>query len=110
MYTATTSKSPGIIYILQSSIPAGNARHSAEYYIGWTTFDGLKNRLEMHQAGRGASLTRYWSEIGAQMSVVALIEGDRLVERYLKNRKSAKRVLAAAAANRLPFNVLYLKK
>lgn len=82
-----------MIYILKFSIPLGNERHQAQFYLGYA--EDVDSRVEEHRKGQGATITRRAVERGAELEVVMVIEGDRKLERKLKNRKSHKRVIAS---------------
>lgn len=79
------------IYILQFDQPLGNAKHTAQYYIG-SALD-VTARFKEHQTGQGAAITRACVERGISFKVVAVIPGDRRLERKLKNRKNTRRLV-----------------
>ncbi len=76
----------GTIYLLHFERPLAHARH----YIGYTA--DLPARLEEHRSGRGARLLEVVTEAGIGFSVARTWEGDRTLERRLKNRKESPRL------------------
>lgn len=82
-----------MIYILEFSAPLGNARHMANYYIGYCEDDRLQDRLKEHRDGRAAAITRACVERGIELVVVATLPGDRSDERRLKRRKNTPRIV-----------------
>jgi predicted GIY-YIG superfamily endonuclease len=83
--------SAGYVYVLELSRPLGNENHAARYYIGWAK--QFEARLAYHRTGRGATFTRRAVEQGIELTPIILIQGDKKLERELKNWKSSKRVL-----------------
>lgn len=78
-------KNPGTVYLFHFSSPFKHACH----YLGWGKGSALK-RIADHIAGRGSNLTRHVVAAGITLTLVATWEGDRNMERKLKNRKNAK--------------------
>lgn len=82
-----------MIYILKFDKPIGTERHSAQYYIGYCRDECLASRLKHHRKGTGAALTRAAIQRGIGWQVVATLDGDRTLERRLKNCKNTPRIL-----------------
>ncbi len=82
---------PGYVYILELSSPLGNESHQAKYYIGWAK--NFHARFAHHCKGTGSAFTRAAVEKGIVLTPVVLIEGDRSLERRLKNQKNAARIV-----------------
>lgn len=82
----------GYVYILEFTQPLGNERHQAKYYLGWAM--DVEERLEEHEAGHGAAITRAAIERGFGLKLVAIIPGmTRNDERRLKNQKNTRRIV-----------------
>jgi predicted GIY-YIG superfamily endonuclease len=62
--------------------------HHAKHYLGFAKAD-LTARVLQHQAGQGAKLTQAAVAAGIQLILVRTWEGNRKLERTLKNRKNA---------------------
>lgn len=79
-----------MIYILEFSRPLGdwsNPRGQARYYTGWCEDHRLNERLQEHQTGAGAAITRAAVRAGVTLTLVATIPGaTRADERRLKTR------------------------
>jgi predicted GIY-YIG superfamily endonuclease len=73
----------GTVYLLHFSKPYKHAQH----YIGYT--DNLDKRLERHRKGNGARLIEVISKVGIEFCVARTWEGDRKLERKLKNYKKS---------------------
>lgn len=82
-----------MVYILRFSKPLGNAKHSAQFYIGYCEPGRLADRLAEHNAGAGAAITRAAVEKGYSLEVIATFKGDRTLERRLKARKATARIV-----------------
>lgn len=83
----------GYIYLLHFARPVGNLdnpRGQARHYVGWA-HDPLTRNLE-HRAGLGAALTRAAVAAGITWELYVLTEGDRALERQIKNLKAAPRL------------------
>lgn len=76
----------GTVYLLHFDAPFGHARH----YLGWAS--NLDARLEHHERGTGANLLRHVRAAGIGWSLARTWQGDRHLERRLKNRGGAARV------------------
>ena len=64
--------------------------HHAQHYIGFVE-KNLKQRIKKHKSNKGAKLLIAVNEKGIQWEVVKVWEeGDRSLERQLKNRKKAR--------------------
>ncbi len=87
----------GTVYLLHfdQPIPKGiRARDgqplTARHYLGSTS--NLDARLAAHESGQGANFTRVVRERGINWTLAATWTGDRVTERYWKNRKNAPRL------------------
>lgn len=97
MTTAATAADPGVVYLLHFNKPIGGpGRNGAQHYTGWTP--DLDARLAEHAAGRGASITAYVAAQGIGWVVARIWEGDRHLERRLKNHGAARRCPLCKAA------------
>ncbi len=76
---------PGVIYLLHFDRPLAHARH----YTGWAL--DLSARLGEHAAGRGARLTEVIRAAGIGFVLARTWDGDRYLERRIKNRGGAAR-------------------
>jgi predicted GIY-YIG superfamily endonuclease len=85
-----------MIYILKFEQPLGNAKHKAQFYIGWCTDGTLEQRITEHRSGRGAAITRACIERGIAFDVVVTMRGDRKKERRLKKQKNTRRIVEQA--------------
>jgi predicted GIY-YIG superfamily endonuclease len=87
-----------MIYIVELSRPIGNpkSKHgTALYYLGYCDDDRLFERLNEHQAGRGAAMLRAAKKQGITFGVVMTIPGaTREDERRLKRQKNTPRIVA----------------
>lgn len=70
----------GTVYLLHFERPFGHARH----YLGWAS--NLDGRLYHHQHGSGANLLKHVRRAGITWVLARTWEGDRHLERRLKNR------------------------
>jgi predicted GIY-YIG superfamily endonuclease len=82
-----------MLYLIEFSKPLGNARHKANYYLGYCEDGRLDERLAEHRSGQGAKITAAAVAIGATLSVVWTGEGDRNDERRLKKRRHHRRLV-----------------
>jgi predicted GIY-YIG superfamily endonuclease len=73
----------GTIYLLHFARPYRHARH----YLGFA--EDLEQRLAQHRAGRGARLVQVVLGAGIGFEVARTWEGDRRLERRLKNQRNA---------------------
>lgn len=74
----------GTIYLLHFSKPFKHAQH----YLGWSK--SLKKRVEHHRNGTGNPLVRAAVKAGVEVTVIRTWQGDRHLERKLKNQKNAR--------------------
>jgi predicted GIY-YIG superfamily endonuclease len=74
------------VYLLHFS----QAFHHAQHYLGFT--DNLGNRLEAHRSGQGARLIEVITEAGLTFEVARTWQGNRKLERRLKNQKKSPRL------------------
>ena len=70
----------GTVYLLHFDRPFGHARH----YLGWAS--NLEGRLWHHEHGDGANLLKHVKRAGITWTLARTWEGDRHLERRLKNR------------------------
>lgn len=76
----------GTIYLIHFDIPYKHARH----YLGYT--DNLVWRLHQHWIGHGARLLQVTHDAGITWRLARTWEGDRYLERRLKNQHNAPRL------------------
>lgn len=81
---------PGTVYLLHFDRPIGHAKH----YMGWAIKGRLFARLAQHEAGNGKAsrLTRALARQGGTFTLARTWEGDRFLERRLKNRNGGTRL------------------
>jgi predicted GIY-YIG superfamily endonuclease len=84
-----------MVYLLHFERPYFHARH----YIGFTN-DRIEQRLEEHKKGDGARLMQVITQAGIGFEVARTWEGDRSLERQLKNRKNAARLCPICRAEK----------
>lgn len=77
-----TLPTTGTVYLLHFSARI-STRHTTQHYLGWAAV--LDNRLAEHARGQGARLTAVAHERGITFDLVRTWEGDRNLERRLKN-------------------------
>jgi predicted GIY-YIG superfamily endonuclease len=65
--------------------------HHASHYIGFAK-SSIEQRVLQHQQGQGAALTKAAVAAGIELKLVRSWEGDRALERRLKNQKNAPRL------------------
>jgi hypothetical protein len=81
---------PGRVYLVCMSRPVC-AHRPARHYLGWTHAGRApEDRLAEHRAGRGARILAAAAARGIGLAVVRTWDGDRNLERKLKNQKNAK--------------------
>jgi hypothetical protein len=83
----------GHIYLLHFARPVGNPenpRGQARHYLGWALDPEARER--QHRAGCGAALTRAAVAAGIDWELFILAEGDRYLERHLKNLHAGPRL------------------
>lgn len=67
--------------------------HHSRHYLGYCADNRLDNRLNEHEKGQGARLTRVARELGRELILTRVWVGKgRRFERKLKNRKNAPRL------------------
>lgn len=70
----------GLVYLIHFSEKYKHAGH----YLGYA--DDLQARIAAHRANRGARLLQVVNQAGISWDVVRVWQGDRSVERQLKNQ------------------------
>ncbi len=88
---------PADLVYLVHLIPA--YRH-ARHYLGFAERSGLVKRLGEHAAGRGANLLAVALAAGGSFELTRLWLGTRKLERQLKQRKAAPRLLCPICPTR----------
>jgi len=81
------------VYLIHFAEPLGdlnNPRGQAQHYLGYT--DDLEARLERHRSGNGSAIMAAVAERGIAWRVVRTWEGDRGLERKLKNQHNSPRL------------------
>lgn len=78
-----------MVYLLHFRKPI-SPDHTCQHYLGFT--DDLDARLNEHRNGNGARLTQVACERGIGFDLVRVWEGDRGLERRLKNMKMSNRL------------------
>ncbi len=77
------------IYLLHFTAPV-SPDHATQHYIG--SAEDLAARIQAHRLGHGARLVQVAIERGIRFQVVRVWQGNRALERKLKNRKAAPRL------------------
>lgn len=80
----------GTVYLIHFDRPIGdldNPRGQARHYLGYT--DDLETRLKAHRQGNGARLMEVIAEAGISWTLVRTWQGNRALERKLKDRHNA---------------------
>ncbi len=78
------------VYLIHFDRPLGNLnnpRGQARHYLGYS--DDLEARLERHREGNGAAIMAAVARAGIDWTVVRTWNGDRGLERKLKNRHNS---------------------
>ena len=75
-----------MIYLLHYDRPL----HHAQHYLGFT--DDLDARTARHLNGFGGRLPPVFSELGISFRIARTWDGDRKLERKLKNRKNGRKL------------------
>lgn len=78
--TEGATETEGTVYLLHFSAPVRGARH----YVGWTSRQ-VERRVERHQLGQGARLTRQAHSEGVTMTLARTWAGTMRRERALKS-------------------------
>lgn len=76
----------GYVYLLHLDRPISD-RHTARHYIGFCS--DLAARIQKHERGNGSRFMNVARERGIGFTVVRVWRGDRVFERWLKNKKNA---------------------
>lgn len=87
-----TGANDGTIYLIHFDQRFGHAGH----YLGWAK--NLEARVAHHRKGTGARLLQVVNQAGIDWNVVKTWQGDRHLERRLKNRGGASRLCPACQA------------
>lgn len=75
--------------------------HHARHYLGFS--EDLPARLEAHRNGRGARLIEVITEVGITFTLARVWEdGDRQLERRLKNRKKSTELCPICRGEKTP--------
>lgn len=74
----------GFVYLIHFE----HKLHHAQHYIGYT--DNVERRMKRHREGNGSKLISAITKVGIAWELVRVWEGDRTLERKLKNRKKAR--------------------
>lgn len=78
-----------MVYLIHFDRPYHHCRH----YIGYCDDGHLEARLARHKSGDGAKLLRVVTQAGIDIEVARTWpDGDRALERRLKNQKKASRL------------------
>jgi predicted GIY-YIG superfamily endonuclease len=99
----------GTVYLIHFETPLGdlsNPRGQAQHYLGYT--DDLEARLERHREGNGSAIMAAVSEAGIGWRCVRTWEGDRTLERRLKDRHNSPKLCPVCKMGRqmvLPLEV-----
>ncbi len=72
--------------------------HHAQHYLGYA--DDVKKRIARHRRGNGAKLLKVLKDNGIKWKVVRIWDGDRSLERRLKNWHNASRLCPVCIAER----------
>ena len=90
------------VYLLHFSGPIAPGRHTAQHYLGFT--DDLERRIEEHRTGAGARLCEVAKERGLTFAVVRTWDGDRQLERKLKNMHAGPKLCPICKDVHQPFD------
>lgn len=77
------------VYLLHFHKPISD-KHTTQHYLGYA--DDVMRRLAQHRAGTAARLTQVAKERGIGFCLVRIWDGDRSLERALKNQHNAPRL------------------
>lgn len=78
-----------MVYLIHFDSPI-SSKHTAQHYIGFANH--VSKRFAHHKKGTGARLTQVANERNIDYKIVRTWEGDRELERKLKNQKNAPRL------------------
>lgn len=81
-----------MVYLIHFDEPYKHAQH----YIGFT--EHFDERMDCHKSGTGSRLLEVVNKAGIGWKVVRTWEGDRKLERKLKNQKKASRLCPVCKA------------
>lgn len=77
---------PGTVYLIHFDERIGGpGSKGAQHYLGWAA-DDPNARLEHHRRGLGARILAYCVSKGIGFDIVRTWDGDRHLERRMKNR------------------------
>jgi len=82
-----------MVYLIHFDRPIGdlsNPRGQAQHYLGFT--HDLAGRLQAHRSGNGSALMAAVAQRGIGWELARTWEGDRHLERKLKNRHNSPRL------------------
>ncbi len=85
----------------------GRQYQHAQHYLGFA--EDLEKRLEAHRTGQGAKLTQAVVEAGITLHLVRIWDGDRQLERQLKDLKNSPR-LCPLCNSALPRSLIPTRK
>ena len=90
-----------VVYLIHFDKPLGdlsNPRGLAQHYLGFT--DDLDARMEAHASGNGARIMEVVSKAGISWQLVRTWDGNRDVERKLKDQHNAPRLCPVCRSGR----------
>lgn len=91
----------GTVYLIHFDSPVGNIdnpRGNAQHYLGYTT--NIRRRVSAHKRGVSrARLMQVVYERGINWVVSRTWDGDKKLERKLKNRKCARKLCPICQSN-----------
>jgi hypothetical protein len=91
----------GTVYLIHFDHPLGdldNPRGQAQHYLGYTR--DLNTRLTKHRHGNGAAIMAAVARAGIDWTVARTWDGDRELERRLKNRHNSPRMCPICRGSR----------
>ena len=83
----------GTVYLLHFARPIGdlsNPRGQAQHYLGFT--HDLEGRLAAHRTGNGSAIMAAVTRLGVGWELARTWDGDRGLERALKNQHNGPRL------------------
>lgn len=96
-----------VVYMILLDSPIGSEKHTAQTYLGWAGDGDWQRRLGEHRRGEGSRMLAYAASVGIEFHVVAVLEGDRKLERGLKNAGHGAALIARVLAGNAPKQVTY---
>lgn len=88
-----STNEPGFVYLIHLHQPLNahcqHDKRTVKHYIGWCK--DLAARIQSHERGRGSSFMRAVKAHDIPFTVARVWQGDRKLERTLKNQKNAAR-------------------